>query len=348
MGKLEEALEFLDIEDWIGAYTETKHGGADEIRIKECPKCFNDKWKVYINTEKRIWFCQRCQWGLHNGDICQLLAHISGMNVHSVRMEVASTVVPAVSDEAFAEALDGRLNKKEVPEEFNINPIDLPGEAGLGGVTGKRAERYLLDRGMTLDDIEYYEMRISSKLRNKTGPWAVFPVKYYGVPVACQGRKFSGNTEPKYLSSDQIADWMWPLDKKNLERIEIRKQVVLVEGVFDAMAYIRAGIPALCTFGKNLSRSQLKLLQAHGVKRLSLSYDADAHKDIQKAADRIGHLFHTFVIELPPLEGMPKADPGDVLSGAIDESWLLEAVEDAIDTRTPEYWNWKLRKELGE
>lgn len=348
MGRLEEALEFLDIEDWLEQYVETKHGGTDEIRIQECPKCFNDKWKVYINTEKRIWFCQRCQWGLHINDICVLFSEVSGKNIHSIRMELAETVIPAVTDEKFMEELSSRLEKKEEVDEFNIDPIDLPGSEGLDGVMGGRAKRYLLDRGLTAEDIGYYQLRLSNKLRNNIGPWAVFPVTYYGVPVAAQGRKFTNNQEPRYLSTDKIANWMWPIDENNLANIEKTGKVVLVEGVFDALAYIKAGIPALCTFGKNLARSQIRLLQAHNVKELYLSYDADAHKAIQKAAERMGHLFHTYVIELAPLPDNPKADPGDVLAGKVPSSWLTEAFEDAIDTRTPEYWNWKLRKELGE
>ena len=347
MGRLEEALEFLDIEDWIEEYAETKYGGNGEIRIQNCPKCFNDKWKVYINVDKGIWFCQRCQWGHHNGDICSLLAAVSGKNIHVVRMEIASTVVPSVSDDDFSSALASRIANKEAVEEFTIDPIDLPGELGLEGRTGGKAVEYLLGRGLSTEDIEYYGLRLSSKLRNNTGPWTVFPVNYYGIPVACQGRKFLSDLEPRYLSSDKIANWMWPLDEANIKNIE-KGSVVLVEGVFDALAYIKSGVPALCTFGKNLSRSQLKLLQAHGVKELYLSYDADAHEDIRKAADRVGHLFHTHIIELTPLPENPKADPGDVLAGTVDKSWLLESLEGAIDTRTSEYWNWKLRKELGE
>lgn len=348
MGKLEDALELIDIQDWIEQYVETKYSGSEEIRIQECPKCLNDKWKVYINTEKRIWFCQRCGWGKHQKDVCGLLSAVSGMNIHTVRMEILSTVIPSVADEDFMNALKERMTPTDEPEEFQLNPIDLPGEEGLEGVLGSKAHAYLLGRGMTEEEILHYRMRLSTKLRNVTGPWAVFPVYYYGVPVACQGRKFSNKLEPKYLSSDKIAKWMWPLDEPSIRRLEETKKAVLVEGVFDAMAYIRCGVPALCTFGKNVNRNQLKLLQTHGVEDLYLSYDADAHRDIQKAADRIGHLFNTYIVELPPLPDNPKADPGDVLAGTVPKEWLTEALETAIDTRTSEYWNWKLRKELGE
>lgn len=346
MGRLEEALEFLDIEEWLEEYAETKYGGTDEIRIQDCPKCFNDKWKVYINVEKRIWFCQRCQWGHHNGDICSLLAAVSGKNIHVVRMEIARAIVPATTDSDFTNKLAARLNGVEILEEFSIEPIDLPGELGLDGRSGEKATEYLVCRGLTEEDIEHYQLRLSSKLRNNLGPWAVFPVNYYGIPVACQGRKFLNDSDPKYLSSDAIGEWLWPLDKSNLENIE-KGIVVLVEGVFDALAYIKAGVPALCTFGKNLTRPQLKLLQSHGVKKVYLSYDADAHKDIRKAADRVRHLFSTFIVELTPLPENPKADPGDVLSGKVDSSWLLDSLANAIDTMTPEYWEWQLRKELG-
>lgn len=346
MGKLEDALEFLDIQEWVERYVETNSVGTDEIRIKDCPKCFNDKWKVYINVEKRIWFCQRCSWGRHVPDICVLLAAIAGMNIHTVRMEVAATVVPSLSDDEFLATLNSQVSPSEVLEEFDMDPIDLPGEVGLSGMMGKKAEQYLIGRGLTLADIERYQLRLASKLRNNSGPWAVFPILYYGVPVACQGRRFTNNNEPRYLSSDKIAQWMWPLDEGNLTNIESGGSVVLVEGVFDALAYVRAGTPALCTFGKNLSRSQLKLLQSHGVKKLYLSYDADAHKDICSTAERVGHLFQTYIVELPPLADNPKADPGDVLAGIVDSSWLTTALANAIDIRTNEFWIWKLKREL--
>lgn len=348
MGRLEEALEFVDIQDWVEEYVETKYGGNDEIRVQTCPKCFNDKWKLYVNIEKKTWFCQRCQWGRGMGDLCYLFSAISDKNVHTIRKDLIATVVPALGDDEFVNTALAKMIEEKEKDEFDLDPIDLPGIEGLDGRTGERAKEYLLSRGMTEEDLEYYKIRLSSKLRNNIGPWSVFPVIYYNVPVACQGRKFLNDSEPRYLSSDKIANWMWPLDITNIGNIEELEYVVLVEGVFDALAYIKAGIPALCTFGKNLSRSQIKLLLSHGVKTLYLSYDADAHKDIQNTADRVGHLFHTHIIELIPLPDNPKADPGDVLSGIIPESWLLESFKEAIDTRTAEYWNWKLRKELGE
>jgi DNA primase len=347
MGKLEEALEYIDLEEWVDKYVETKHGGVDEIRVQECPKCLNDKWKLYINVEKKIWFCQRCQWGRHSRDVCELLAEIANINIHTMRIEVANTIVPSVPGEEYLSKLEEELATKPVGEEFIMDPIDLPGQEGLEGVMGEKAKKYLLSRGLTMADIAFYKIRLANKLRNNIGPWAVFPVLYYDVPVACQGRKFTNNDEPRYLSSDKIANWLWPLDPTNLENIKDKRYVVLVEGVFDALAYIKTGIPALCTFGKNLSKSQLKLLRSHNIEKIYLSYDADAHKDIQKTADRIGHQFHTYIIELIPLPENPKADPGDVLSGQVDPKWLTESFEEAVDTRSSEWWNWKLRKDLG-
>ncbi|MCF6205376.1 MAG: toprim domain-containing protein [Sulfurovum sp.] len=346
MRDLQEALEFADLQGMLEEYAELKYVGDDEVIVQTCPKCFNEKWKLYINTDKKVWFCQSCQWGKHNGDFCSLLAALSGKNKMVIIQEILRTVVPSTPSGSYENALGEAIGSKAAEEAFELEPIDLPGGKGLTGHLGSAAAKYLKSRGVLPEDVEKYELRLSMKLRNSKGPWAVFPVLYYGLPVACQGRKFLGKEFPKYMSTDKISNWMWPLDASNVEDIESQHRVVLVEGVFDALGFIKAGVPALCTFGKNLSRSQIKLLQAHKVVDLHLGYDADAVGDMIKTADRLKHLFHVHVVEFKELEDFPKADPGDVLAGKIPQQWLTESFNNSVDTKTDAYWEWKFKKEM--
>ena len=345
MTQTDKALDYLDLQTWLEQYVETKTFGT-ELRIRECPVCGNDKWKLYVNLEKKLWFCQRCTWGKNSRDVCILMSKVSNRHINDIRLELAKFVIPSQRTDEWIASMSFPEPIEEA-ENAPFTPVDLPGELGLAGITGGLARKYLIGRGLDDSDIEKYKIRLATKLRNIDGPWATFPVLYYSIPIGFQGRKFSGTSEPRYISSDKIHKWVWPLDTDTINRIEADGEVTVVEGIFDAISYIKLGINALCTFGKNFSRDQIKLLQTHKVHTINLCYDADAHKDIQKIADMYGHIFHIKVIELPPLPEDPKADPADVMKGTAPKEWLLDAHKDSFSTRDPEYWHWKLRKELG-
>ena len=76
MTQTDKALDYLDLQTWLEQYVETKTFGT-ELRIRECPVCGNDKWKLYVNLEKKLWFCQRCTWGKNSRDVCILMSKVS-------------------------------------------------------------------------------------------------------------------------------------------------------------------------------------------------------------------------------------------------------------------------------
>src|SRR5690348_5938740 len=95
---LEEALELLDLGDWLLQYTEGKYAGEEELRILECPNCGNSKEKLYVNVNKKAWQCKVCEWGRGIGDPVVLMAAVSGRSLTDVRIELTKMIVPAIKE----------------------------------------------------------------------------------------------------------------------------------------------------------------------------------------------------------------------------------------------------------
>lgn len=345
MSRYSDSLELLDLRGWLEEYVDVKSGSRDEIRLQECPECTNSKWKLYVNVEKFTFFCQRCQWGSRIGDIARLMAGVSGRHINDIKIEIASMVLPATSGDEFAGILAKRLTGPPAPEVEELVPELLPGSQAFTGLTGAKVTEYALSRGLTEDIVNQYKLRYAVKVRNTLGPWLVFPVYFYDIPVAYQGRRIT-DTDPRYRSSENVGKWLWPLTPENLENMAVRGEVILVEGVFDAIALIKLGYAALCTFGCSLKPQQISILHKFGVKVVYCCYDADAYKSVRKLVDANGHQFHMKIMELPALPGNPKADPGDVLVGKVSPEHIEFAYDTIVDSRSTEYWNWKFRKEL--
>ncbi len=153
-----------------------------------------------------------------------------------------------------------------------------------------------------------------------------------GRPVGFGGRALSAGQEPKYLNSPESPVFL----KKRLlyglsearDAIRRKERVVLVEGYFDHLALLEAGIEeTVASMGTALTPEQ-----AEKLKRLAPSvvvcYDGDA---AGRAATRsalallFAHGFRARVARLPEGE-----DPHDVLRGAGAEA-LASSIEQAPD-----------------
>jgi hypothetical protein len=213
---LREALEILDLEDWLSQYTDLKDGGGNERRIGSCPRCGDDRYKLYVNVELKRWLCYVCDWGRGVGDVVELMAEISGRHPTEIRIELAALVVPLPAGEIntqLSSIFTGEQNALEV-EDFKEVPV--PGDAKFSGLTTGGVYRYALRRGLTDEQIRGLDLRAALKLPTKRsevmGPWLVFPVRIAGRCVAWQGRRVNFDGDIKYLSSANIHDWLWPLE----------------------------------------------------------------------------------------------------------------------------------------
>src|SRR5262245_44365021 len=165
-----------------------------------------------------------------------------------------------------------------------------------------------------------------------------------GRAVGFGGRALSAQTEPKYLNSPESPVF----SKKRLlyglfgarEAIRRRDRVVLVEGYFDHLALLRAGVEGtVASKGTALTPGQAERLRRL-TPRAIVCYDGDpAGRNATRAALQLllAQGFEVAVVRLPADE-----DPDDLLvregparlASAVDEApdyltWLLEDVRPA-------------------
>jgi DNA primase len=165
-----------------------------------------------------------------------------------------------------------------------------------------------------------------------------------GRPVGFGGRALSPQGEPKYLNSPESPIF----SKKRLlyglfgarEAIRRRDRVVLVEGYFDHLALLRAGVEeTVASMGTALTPEQAERLRRL-TPRAIVCYDGDpAGRNATRSALQLllAQGFEASVVRLPAGE-----DPDDLLSregparlaSAVDEApdyltWLLEDVRPA-------------------
>jgi hypothetical protein len=331
VNRLDDAIEALDLDHWLSQYANIKPHG-DELRIEICPMCFGDKFKLYVNINKKLWLCQRCNFGKNQTDICMLMSAVSGRNINDIKLELAQSVIPTPIA-GFDSVLASRFPHQADPPELFINPqqIVLPGTADWSGMVAQKVLAYAYKRGLTPQEVADYGLRAAFKLRKYSGMFLLFPVFFGDLFVAWQGRRI-GSGNPKYVSYDNIADWLWPLRRCDIDSIHTCKSVVLTEGVFDALGYLRQGIPALCTFGKKISDRQINLLQYLGVHEVFISWDADAKDAIAKASSRLQTIFAVKIVGLldPPVASAAKVDPGDALTNSAVGDWLRRCYDQAL------------------
>lgn len=364
MTTLREAIDDLDLEAWLEQYVQLKDGGGDERRIEVCPKCGADDWKLYVNVEKKRWICYKCDWGRKRADgwapdLAELMAAVSDRHETAIRIELLSTVLPAISGDPGLVQTLATLFAEPVSETRIYSPeaVVVPGAATFTGLTSQEVYQYATQvRG--LRDAEIRALRLGAALRlparkvnpvtgkvnEVRGPWLVFPIRVGQRDVAWQGRRIAGK-EIKYLSSANVHDWLWPLEPCFFERYRSGGAVVLVEGVFDALGFLRYGTPALCTFGKSISEAQVELLRELRPGEIIFCWDADATRESVRSVERIKSAFpetRISIVNLIDETHSVKVDAGDALVNTSVVLWLAERLRDRIDARSSAYVQWRL------
>ena len=245
----------FSLEDILGTSRKTS---SDE-RLFHCPFCYHHKPKLSINFGKRsgYWKCWVCD---ESGKKISSLLYKLGYSKKEIKTILGD--------------LESSYNPKENPEEYKVK-ITLPGEyKPLWRVTEKTYEymnaiRFLKSRGVTTDDIYRYQIGYcdDGKYKNRI----IIP-------------SFDRNMQLNYFVSRTYYDEGMkyknpPASRNNIifeNLINWRMPVVLVEGMFDAIAVRRNCVPLL---GKILSD---KLKQTLVEKKPPIVYvmlDEDAQKE---------------------------------------------------------------------
>lgn len=308
------AINAFDIKSYL-----LGHGVMQTFRhewVLECPECSKDK--LVVNLKKKAWHCWVCEDPTSNagrGGLLDLIQLLDGVSRKEAIQRVLVGLHDAVSIGAIS-AEELRAALMEGVEELRAPAIALPDYISVDS-TGIMP--YGHRRGLTSGDIQQFGLvwcnagRYTNRL--------IFPVWEGERLVYWQARAMwepqpgqrhiKALNPPKQQGAAGAADVLMNLDiAKRFPRVAI------TEGPIDC---IKAGLSAVCTFGKRLSPVQIGKLLRAGVRAVDLMWDGPsdtepqgAWPDMFRAAAGLAGLMDVRLVFLP------RGDPGDYQRGQLD------------------------------
>ncbi len=257
-----------------------------------CPVCaksskIKKKKKLSINLNTGVFHCWVCE--------------AKGKNIH--RFYVKNSARKNLGDklkEAFP--VLGKENEELKMEEVSIC---LPDDFKLLGVTKSRSanmiKKYLKKRGLDEDDLFRYRIGFSEKKEFKDG--AIFA-------------SFDNNLELNYYLTRITRDDAFvkykncDVSKKNIifneDMIDWSKEVILVEGIFDAIKVGKNCIPILGSWIDENYALFRKIIQVGAKVTICLDYDA------RRKQIKIAKKMHEYGIEVKTVNLDNGLDLGDL------------------------------------
>lgn len=261
---------------------------SGQERLFHCPNCKHQKNKLSVNIEKDKFQCWHCNYS--GKSVFRLVRRFGTFSDQQTWRELSPDVDLSTFDDLFGEEEENKEQIIELPKEYVFLGRDnLP-------ISSLAARHYLVSRGITMDDILFwkigycpegeYKDRIIIPSFNKNGDPNYFISRTYGK-----------STWMKYKNPDVSKDIIF-----NELFLDFSQEVILVEGVFDA---IKAGENAVPILGSTL-REESHLFQsivhndtavyfaldpdadakAYKIMKKLLQYDVDVYKvDISGFAD---------------------------------------------------------------
>jgi DNA primase len=282
-------------------------GGRETLAT--CPLCGKEKHFSY-SSQKPVWKCWSCG---EDGDWLKYLEKAKGLDfmtalaflAQEAGVQISASSQPA-SSQASYQAYTRRADLLDAAQEIFIRDLQQP--------KGQPVLQYLLQRGYTQDAIDAMELGayVDSQALQKE-----LLQQGYGQ----QELKDSGLLTPGFGSTHTLAlCWRDPasraigivcrpvLTEDEIKKLGLpkykysvgmqkdkgligftsargSKQVVLLEGVLDALYLNSMGVKSVAVGGTSLSADQIKALEATGTQELLLALDTD--QPGQQATEKI-------------------------------------------------------------
>ena len=356
---IHEIRNRADIVSLVSRYVELKQAGRNWKGL--CP-FHNEKTPSFnVNSDRQIFHCFGCQEG---GDVIAFLMKHDGLSFPEAARSLASDLGIEIPEERGAPeaGLGTRI--------FEANGIaqDLYREA-LRKPEGEMARDYLASRGFDAAAADQFgigfaparwdavaerlrEKRITGDLGVKAGLLAerksgsgyydrlrgrlTFPIQdVRGRVIGFGGRALEADQEPKYLNTPESPVFQ----KRNcfygypdaLESIRRAGRVILCEGYFDRIAFVRADLgEALATCGTALTADHGIQLRRRS-REIVLVFDGDSagRQATEKAlAVLLPHGLRVRAVRIP--DGL---DPDDYSNkeGAVALRKLVDEAPDALE-----------------
>jgi DNA primase len=351
---IEQVRDSADIVGLIGESVQLKRTGADYRG--PCPFHGGTHRNFAVIPKKGRYYCFVCH---ESGDVFSWLMKRFGMDYPGAVREIARRTGILIPDQPgragpdpheplygavaaahdwftrqLLELSDARL-AREYLEGRDI-PLDTAAMLGLGyAPVGKGFltamaelgidERVLLQAGLAA---QRDDGQVSPRFRGRL----LFPIHDLRGRAVGFGGRLLGPGEPKYLNSPEteIFHKGKQLYNLHLAKMPIRKEetVILVEGYFDVLRLVLAGIEhVVAPLGTALTADQAVLLKRF-VKEATLLYDSDRaglRATFRAGDELLRHGFRVRVATLPPGE-----DPDTLVTKGGVEA-LEPVLRDAID-----------------
>ena len=293
-----------------------------EIRV-DCPLCSSEGNFSY-STEKPLWHCWSCNAG---GDWLEYMQKVEGMDFQRALQElalVAGVELSPYSQESY-KAYTKRADILEDAQELFKNELESQirndgavikylADRGysfqealdmeLGAYTSRKAlQEYLKGKGYTEKEIK--DSGLLSSGFGEEYQLAFLWRDASGRAIGLVGRSIASAEElkDKGLSKYKYSYGM-EKDKGLIGFTSARgsEQIILLEGVLDALYLNHKGFKSVAVGGVSLSATQLQALQLAGCKELLLAMDMD--EPGQRATEKLiksltGSSLRAYVISLP-------------------------------------------------
>jgi DNA primase len=248
----------------LGAGKQTARGNM----AYHCPYCHHSKPKLEINFDDSVkgnpWHCWVC--------------NKKGTNLIPIFKEVKA------SDEKIAELRKHISNDTYVRKETKVEAIQLPKEfkplieVTKNDLVGRQALAYLKKRGVKKSDLLKYNIGYcEGGVYNKM---IIIPsYSHEGSLNYFVARNFNPYSKVKYKN---------PPLSKDIVPFEVfinwKSPLILVEGMFDALAVKRNAIPLL---GKHIQKQLMKKIVTSEVQKIFIALDKDAQTDALRFCEQL-------------------------------------------------------------
>ncbi len=270
---------------------------GDEVAF-HCPVCNLEKHKqkLIVNLDRNskrfgYWHCWNCRESLGTGGK-SIYTLFKKLNVNKNNYNTLNTLL-GENKIIYAEKKEKKYDDIRLPDEF----ISLIKEKNSPEY--RNAFNYILQRGITKGDIIKYNIGYC-----EDGRYArrILVPSYDsdGILNYFISRSYYPSNERKYLNPKVDKDKIIFFES----HINYDYPLLLVEGVFDAIAAKRNAIPLL---GKTVGTELKKKIVMNNVKTIYLSLDADAMKaSIRHINDFLSEDIDVKLVKLD------KGDPSDI------------------------------------
>ena len=289
------------------------HREGDEF-LFHCPYCDHHKRKLSVNFDRNVFKCWVCD---NKGHLRRVVRRFGSFLQLKNWDEIEGTPDVLKFSEFFFPEIEENKRVISLPEEFETLVTSWPDDSNP-------AYRYLIDRGLTQDDINRWRIGYAAS-------------GFYGGRIIVPS--FDENGDLNYFVGRSYTEhprkYMAPRTDKNIIFNELYvdwdDDVILVEGVFDAFKSVNA-VPILGSTIAEDSRLLRKIVQNDTPIFVALDWDAE------KKAKRLLRLLMQYGVELYKID---TKDIEDI--GAITKEEFLERKKRASVINSDSYILYEMR-----